>query len=185
MSGPRTVVWWFMWPCGEKVWKPPVYPNNEKKMLYWPYLWWFLKNKFNSGNPTNFWFSLNDKNPALAETELPPCRIYAKQDCLPHGRGWNQTSQTRNKPFEVNADFHKCFQDSTKYWKQRKPTHHIKWCIFLFVVPSINKTLIFYNKFIFPRRSSSKRFHRRRSEKSLRSKLKSFPLVFIGKKFSI
>jgi len=46
-----------------------------------------LKRKFNSGNPTKFWISLNDEHPALAKKRyerlfLSFRRIYAKQDFL-------------------------------------------------------------------------------------------------------
>jgi len=48
----------------------------------------FLKRKFNSGNSTNFWNTLNNECPALTKKAIPmvmlsPCRIYAKQDFLP------------------------------------------------------------------------------------------------------
>jgi len=56
--------------------------------------------------------------------------------------------------------------------KISKPQHHITGCIFLFVVSSINKTLIicmFIKFLLLVRCKSRKRFPRRRNEKSLRT----------------
>ena len=43
---------------------------TRKRRRNWYFPWWFPKNKFNTGNPTNFWISLNDEYPALMKKSL-------------------------------------------------------------------------------------------------------------------
>ena len=92
-----------------------------------------VKRKIYSGNPTNFWLSLNDEHPALAKN-TPRVVIHFVASYLCEA-GFSATAMIKTKyrsrisvkrEMRVGWQFHKFFQDSTNVVKIGKPMHHAK-----------------------------------------------------------